>query len=106
MVRSLLGGRGGAQLVTEEPSLSRRSPTLQSKMGVWPWARLIRFCLLHNCIMSNQGENAYNLREKADREDQNWCAQIEQRMTVMAETCQKAIHDMRSAEDQRLADMA
>ncbi|KAK9127032.1 hypothetical protein Syun_015829 [Stephania yunnanensis] len=38
MVCSLLGGRGGAQLVTEEPSLSRRSPALQSKMGVWPWA--------------------------------------------------------------------
>ncbi|KAK9099054.1 hypothetical protein Syun_026099 [Stephania yunnanensis] len=40
MVHSLLGGRGGAQLVTEEPSLSRRSPTLQSKMGVWPWASM------------------------------------------------------------------
>ncbi|KAK9166433.1 hypothetical protein Scep_001624 [Stephania cephalantha] len=24
--------------VSEEPSSSRRSPTLQSKMGVWPWA--------------------------------------------------------------------
>ncbi|KAK9087116.1 hypothetical protein Syun_029510 [Stephania yunnanensis] len=33
MVHSLLGGRGGAQLVTEEPSLSRRSPALRSKMG-------------------------------------------------------------------------
>ncbi|KAK9081633.1 hypothetical protein Syun_031416 [Stephania yunnanensis] len=33
MVCSLLGGRGGAQLVTKEPSLSRRSPALQSKMG-------------------------------------------------------------------------
>ncbi|KAK9119047.1 hypothetical protein Scep_017140 [Stephania cephalantha] len=33
MVCSLLGGRGGAQLVTEEPNLSRRSPALQSKMG-------------------------------------------------------------------------
>ncbi|KAK9082914.1 hypothetical protein Scep_029385 [Stephania cephalantha] len=32
--------RGGAQLVTEEPSLSRRSPALQSKMGVWPWASM------------------------------------------------------------------
>ncbi|KAK9135762.1 hypothetical protein Syun_015092 [Stephania yunnanensis] len=40
MMRSLLGGRGGAQLVTEEPSLSRRSPALQSKMGVWPWASM------------------------------------------------------------------
>ncbi|KAK9139059.1 hypothetical protein Scep_008740 [Stephania cephalantha] len=38
MVCSLLGGLGGAQLVTEEPNLSRRSPALQSKMGVWPWA--------------------------------------------------------------------
>ncbi|KAK9098282.1 hypothetical protein Syun_025327 [Stephania yunnanensis] len=28
MVCSLLGGRGGAQLITEEPSLSRMSPTL------------------------------------------------------------------------------
>ncbi|KAK9107667.1 hypothetical protein Syun_023678 [Stephania yunnanensis] len=33
MVRSLIGGCGGAQLVTEEPSLSRRNPALQSKMG-------------------------------------------------------------------------
>ncbi|KAK9104605.1 hypothetical protein Scep_021449 [Stephania cephalantha] len=40
MVCSLLGGHGGAQLVTEEPSLSRRSPALQSKMGVWPWASM------------------------------------------------------------------
>ncbi|KAK9126218.1 hypothetical protein Scep_015064 [Stephania cephalantha] len=31
---------------------------------------------------------------------------MEQRMTVMVETYQKAIHDMRSAQDQRLADMA
>ncbi|KAK9169200.1 hypothetical protein Syun_001340 [Stephania yunnanensis] len=38
MVYSLLGGLGGAQLVTKEPSLSRRSPVLQSKMGAWPWA--------------------------------------------------------------------
>ncbi|KAK9128655.1 hypothetical protein Syun_017452 [Stephania yunnanensis] len=30
-------GLEGAQLVTEEPSLSRRSPALQSKIGVWPW---------------------------------------------------------------------
>ncbi|KAK9084199.1 hypothetical protein Scep_030670 [Stephania cephalantha] len=41
MVCSLLGGLGGAQLVTEEPSLLRRSPTLQSKMrgegGSDPW---------------------------------------------------------------------
>ncbi|KAK9121513.1 hypothetical protein Syun_019130 [Stephania yunnanensis] len=38
-----LGGahcHGGAQLVTEEPSLSRRSPALQSKIGVWPWASM------------------------------------------------------------------
>ncbi|KAK9167922.1 hypothetical protein Syun_000062 [Stephania yunnanensis] len=34
MMRSLLGGRGGAQLVTEELSLSRRSPALQSKMRI------------------------------------------------------------------------
>ncbi|KAK9122321.1 hypothetical protein Syun_019938 [Stephania yunnanensis] len=34
MVRSLLRGRGGAQLVAEEFSSSRRSPSLQSKMGV------------------------------------------------------------------------
>ncbi|KAK9081726.1 hypothetical protein Syun_030772 [Stephania yunnanensis] len=40
MVCSLLGGRGGAQLVTEEPSLLRRSPALQSKMGVRPWASM------------------------------------------------------------------
>ncbi|KAK9166218.1 hypothetical protein Scep_001409 [Stephania cephalantha] len=32
MVCSLLGGFGGAQLVTKEPSLSQRSPYLQSKM--------------------------------------------------------------------------
>ncbi|KAK9135315.1 hypothetical protein Syun_014645 [Stephania yunnanensis] len=38
MVSSLLGGLGEAQPVTEEPSLSRRSPALQSKMGVWHWA--------------------------------------------------------------------
>ncbi|KAK9093102.1 hypothetical protein Syun_028013 [Stephania yunnanensis] len=31
---SLLGGLGGAQLVAEESRLSRRSPALQSKMGV------------------------------------------------------------------------
>ncbi|KAK9159367.1 hypothetical protein Scep_005941 [Stephania cephalantha] len=40
MVCSLLGGLGGAQLVAEEPSLSRRSPALQRKMGVWPWASM------------------------------------------------------------------
>ncbi|KAK9111591.1 hypothetical protein Scep_019110 [Stephania cephalantha] len=40
MVCSLLGGHGGAQLVTEEPSLSRRSPALQSKMGVWHLASM------------------------------------------------------------------
>ncbi|KAK9106637.1 hypothetical protein Syun_022648 [Stephania yunnanensis] len=40
MVCSLLGGRGVARLVTEEPSLSRRSPTLQSKMGIWPWTSM------------------------------------------------------------------
>ncbi|KAK9104461.1 hypothetical protein Scep_021305 [Stephania cephalantha] len=33
MVRSLLEDLGGAQLITEEPNLSRRSPALQSKMG-------------------------------------------------------------------------
>ncbi|KAK9147458.1 hypothetical protein Scep_006215 [Stephania cephalantha] len=43
MLCSLLRGLGGAQLVAEEPSLSRRSPALQSKTGyglgrVWPWA--------------------------------------------------------------------
>ncbi|KAK9098265.1 hypothetical protein Syun_025310 [Stephania yunnanensis] len=37
---SFLGDLGGAQPVTEEPSLSRRSPALQSKMGVWPWASM------------------------------------------------------------------
>ncbi|KAK9128344.1 hypothetical protein Syun_017141 [Stephania yunnanensis] len=37
---SLLGGLGGVQPVTDEPSLSQRSPTLQSKMGVWPWASM------------------------------------------------------------------
>ncbi|KAK9087809.1 hypothetical protein Syun_030203 [Stephania yunnanensis] len=26
--------------ITEEPSLSRRSPALQSKMGLWPWASM------------------------------------------------------------------
>ncbi|KAK9082930.1 hypothetical protein Scep_029401 [Stephania cephalantha] len=26
--------------ISEEPSLSRRSPALQSKMGVWPWASM------------------------------------------------------------------
>ncbi|KAK9128266.1 hypothetical protein Syun_017063 [Stephania yunnanensis] len=26
--------------VSEESSSSRRSPTLQSKMGVWPWASM------------------------------------------------------------------
>ncbi|KAK9111518.1 hypothetical protein Scep_019037 [Stephania cephalantha] len=31
---------GGAQLVAEEPNSSRRSPALQSKMGVWPWASM------------------------------------------------------------------
>ncbi|KAK9166331.1 hypothetical protein Scep_001522 [Stephania cephalantha] len=40
IVCSLLGGLGGAQPVAEEPSLSRRSPALQSKMGVWPWASM------------------------------------------------------------------
>ncbi|KAK9140138.1 hypothetical protein Scep_009819 [Stephania cephalantha] len=40
MVCCLLGGLGGAQLVAEEPNLSRRSPALQSKMGVWPWASM------------------------------------------------------------------
>ncbi|KAK9111306.1 hypothetical protein Scep_018825 [Stephania cephalantha] len=40
MVCFLLGGLGGARPVTEEPSLSRRSPALQSKMGVWPWASM------------------------------------------------------------------
>ncbi|KAK9119170.1 hypothetical protein Scep_017263 [Stephania cephalantha] len=40
MVCSLLGGLGGAQLVAEELSLSRRSPALQSKMGAWPWASM------------------------------------------------------------------
>ncbi|KAK9128713.1 hypothetical protein Syun_017510 [Stephania yunnanensis] len=33
-------GLGGAYLVAEEPSLWRRSPALQSKMGVWPWASM------------------------------------------------------------------
>ncbi|KAK9135130.1 hypothetical protein Syun_014460 [Stephania yunnanensis] len=44
----LLGGEkwhvtlplGGAQLVTEEPNLSRRSPALQSKIGAWPWVSM------------------------------------------------------------------
>ncbi|KAK9106623.1 hypothetical protein Syun_022634 [Stephania yunnanensis] len=40
MICSLLGGHGGAQLVAEEPSLSWRSPTLQSKTRVWPWASM------------------------------------------------------------------
>ncbi|KAK9088940.1 hypothetical protein Scep_028022 [Stephania cephalantha] len=40
MVCSSLGDLGGAQLVTEEPSLSRRSPALQIKTGVWPWASM------------------------------------------------------------------
>ncbi|KAK9106976.1 hypothetical protein Syun_022987 [Stephania yunnanensis] len=40
MVSSLLGGLGGAQPVMEEPNLSRRSPALQSKKGVWPWASM------------------------------------------------------------------
>ncbi|KAK9086686.1 hypothetical protein Syun_029080 [Stephania yunnanensis] len=50
MVCSLLGGHGGAQIVTEEPSLSRRSPAYRGgaqlyrvRWGyglgrVWPWA--------------------------------------------------------------------
>ncbi|KAK9101340.1 hypothetical protein Scep_024770 [Stephania cephalantha] len=53
-------------------------------------------------IMSNQSGNSYNLRETSDRDERNWRAQMEQRMTVMAETYQKAIHDMRSAQDQRV----
>ncbi|KAK9125135.1 hypothetical protein Scep_013981 [Stephania cephalantha] len=52
MVCSLLGGHGGAQLVTEEPSLSRRSPARHGgaqpyrvRWGyglgrVWPWASM------------------------------------------------------------------
>ncbi|KAK9135333.1 hypothetical protein Syun_014663 [Stephania yunnanensis] len=51
MMCSLLGDLGGAQLVTEEPSLSRRSPAYRGgaqpyrvRWGyglgrVWPWAR-------------------------------------------------------------------
>ncbi|KAK9120300.1 hypothetical protein Syun_017917 [Stephania yunnanensis] len=56
--------------------------------------------------MSNQGGNSYNLRETTDSDERNWRAQMEHRMSVMAEMYQKAIHDMRSAQDQRLADMA
>ncbi|KAK9101166.1 hypothetical protein Scep_024596 [Stephania cephalantha] len=67
---------------------------------------LIRSCLLHNCIMSNQDRNSYNLRETADMDERNWRAQMKQCMTVMAEMYQKVIHDMRSAQDQRLTNMA
>ncbi|KAK9168994.1 hypothetical protein Syun_001134 [Stephania yunnanensis] len=40
MVCSLLRGLGGVQLIMDEPSLSWRSPALQSKMGVWPLASM------------------------------------------------------------------
>ncbi|KAK9093004.1 hypothetical protein Syun_027915 [Stephania yunnanensis] len=57
------------------------------------------------CIMSNLGGRSYNLRETMDRDERNWHAQMEQRMTIMVKTYQTAIHDMRSAQDQRLADI-
>ncbi|KAK9135642.1 hypothetical protein Syun_014972 [Stephania yunnanensis] len=68
--------------------------------------RLIRSCLLRSCIMSSQGGNSYHLREIACRDKRNWHAQMEHRITVMAETYQKNIHDMRSTQNQRLADLA
>ncbi|KAK9135213.1 hypothetical protein Syun_014543 [Stephania yunnanensis] len=59
-----------------------------------------------SCVMNNQVGNSYNLREKSDRDERNWHARMEQLMIEMAEMYQKAIHNIRSAKDQRLADMA
>ncbi|KAK9087694.1 hypothetical protein Syun_030088 [Stephania yunnanensis] len=56
--------------------------------------------------MSNQGKNSYNLREMTDRDNRNWHAQMEQHMIFMDKTYQNAVHNMRFAQDQRLADMA
>ncbi|KAK9139884.1 hypothetical protein Scep_009565 [Stephania cephalantha] len=68
MVRSLLEDLGGAQLVTEEPSLSRRSPALQSKMGVWPWANMA----LGGCGSDDPG------RERGWWRDRTACATTDQ----------------------------
>ncbi|KAK9126647.1 hypothetical protein Scep_015493 [Stephania cephalantha] len=56
--------------------------------------------------MSTQGGNSYNLRETTNRDERNWRAQMEQRMTAMAETYQNAIHEMRYAQNRRLAELA
>ncbi|KAK9158018.1 hypothetical protein Scep_004592 [Stephania cephalantha] len=73
MVCSLLGGLGGAQLVTEEPSLSRRSPTLQSKMGVWPRASMaLGWVAARSC-----GRTAARQRSAAAQR-QAWRARLKQ----------------------------
>ncbi|KAK9169322.1 hypothetical protein Syun_001462 [Stephania yunnanensis] len=55
--------------------------------------------------MSNQGGNSYNLIETQEKDERNWHAQMEQCMVTMEKTYQKVIHDMNSAQDQKLADM-
>ncbi|KAK9114197.1 hypothetical protein Syun_020994 [Stephania yunnanensis] len=73
IVCSLLGGRGGVQLVAEEPSLSRRSPVLQSKMGVWSWASMalgVDRDREHTCVRKHDdgGEEG----DKFDDTDGEW----------------------------------
>ncbi|KAK9166198.1 hypothetical protein Scep_001389 [Stephania cephalantha] len=62
MVCSLLGDLEGAQLIMEEPSLSWRSPSLQSKMGVWPWTGMA----LGGLISDTKIEEIKKLNKRSD----------------------------------------
>ncbi|KAK9150914.1 hypothetical protein Syun_009223 [Stephania yunnanensis] len=50
--------------VSEEPSSSRRSPALQSKMGVWPWAKTL---VINFDRAFNEVELATKRRSASDR---------------------------------------
>ncbi|KAK9112702.1 hypothetical protein Scep_020221 [Stephania cephalantha] len=103
------GIRDGMQLqMRPDPGSGRFVLVSIRALGLEPWETLglIPSHLLPSCIMSNQGRSSYNMRETQEGDERNWRTEMEQRMTTMAETYQKAIHDMRSAQDQRLADLA
>ncbi|KAK9169339.1 hypothetical protein Syun_001479 [Stephania yunnanensis] len=58
------------------------------------------------CTMNNHRGTSYNLRETEKKEERQWRSQMEQRISAMIETHQKAIHNLTTMHDQRLADLA
>ncbi|KAK9152054.1 hypothetical protein Syun_010363 [Stephania yunnanensis] len=55
------------------------------------------------CTMSNHGGTSYNLRETQEREERQWCSQMEYRMSAMTKAHQKAIHDLTTVQEMNMA---